>query len=251
MTFNELYTKLSMLYPKELSCEWDNDGIMCVDDMDKEVKKVLITLDVTMEAIKYAIQNHFDLIVSHHPLVFKAQKSLSPLNYTQEKLICLIKNNVGVMSFHTRLDAAKGGVNDVLAELVGLNNVTADCSDLIGRIGTFDEKIALSTFAENVKKALKSNIVFYNGNRMVNKVYIAGGDGKDFIPNAILNGCDTLLTGRASYNTAIDACDMGINIVEAGHYFTEHPVCFALQREIKSICKEIYTEVFCSKIFSV
>ena len=251
MTFNELYLNLCKLYPKELSCEWDNDGIMCIDDVNKEVKKVLISLDVTMEAIDYAVQNGFDLIVSHHPLVFKPQKSLCPLNYTQSKLISLIKNNIGVMSFHTRLDAADGGVNDELAKLVGLCDVQVDTYDPIGRIGYLKEKIELSTFAENVKAALNSKIVFYNGNKQVNKVYVVGGDGKDLISCALVQGCDTILTGRASYNTAIDACDMGINIVEAGHYFTEQPVCSVLQREIESICNEIKTEVFCSRIFSV
>ncbi len=252
MTFNELYSDLCKLYPQELRCEWDNDGMMCIDDVNKEVKSVLISLDVTFDTVNYAIQNGYDLIVSHHPLVFKPQKSLCSLNYTQNKLISLIKNNIGVMSFHTRLDAAKGGVNDVLSQLIGLYNIEVDPYDPIGRIGVIKDELELSTFAENVKEKLNSPIVFYSGSKKVSKVYVVGGDGKDLIDNAINQGCDTILTGRASYNTSIDACDMGINIVEAGHFFTEQPVCKAIQRDIKSICNEIKTEIFYSnKIHSV
>lgn len=252
MRFNELYAELCKLYPKDLSCEWDNDGIMCIDDINREVNNVLISLDVTMDTVEYAIKNGFDLIISHHPLIFKSCKSLSPLNYTQNKLIALIKNNIGVMSFHTRLDAANGGVNDVLSELIGLHNVEVDPCDSIGRIGILSSETELSTFAENVKMTLGSPIVLYSGSKKVNKVYVVGGDGKDLIQNAINQGCDTILTGRASYNTSVDASDMGINIVEAGHFFTENPVCKAIERDILSISNKLKTEIFFSnKIFSV
>ena len=86
MTFKELYDNLSIRYPNALKCEWDNDGIMCASNLNSKVKNVLIVLDVTMDTINYAIENGFDTIISHHPLVFRSQKSLMPLNYTQNKL---------------------------------------------------------------------------------------------------------------------------------------------------------------------
>ncbi|MBE6674047.1 MAG: Nif3-like dinuclear metal center hexameric protein, partial [Ruminococcaceae bacterium] len=230
----------------ELRCDWDNDGIMCAQSLDAKVKRVLLALDVTLDTVEYAINNSFDTIISHHPLVFRSQKALSPLNYTQNKLIELIKNNINVMSFHTRLDAANGGVNDSLASIIGLNNVTVDPIDPIGRIGFLKDKISLSTFSENVKKQLNSPFVLYSGENDVYKVYVVGGDGKDLIDNAIVAGCDTILTGRASYNTAIDASDMCINIVEAGHFYTEHHVCAVLEEEICSLIPDIYTEIFIS-----
>ena len=198
----------------------------------------------TMDTVEYAIKNGFDTVVSHHPLVFRGQKALTPVNFTQEKLIELIKNDVSVMSFHTRLDAANNGVNDVLVCKLGLVNVQADPLDIIGRIGYVKELTALDSFAKQVKNALSSPFVLCSGNRVVNKVYVVGGDGKDLIDNAIKAGCDTIVTGRASYNTAIDACDMGINIIEAGHFFTENPVCFELQRVISSLDSAIAIEVY-------
>lgn len=244
MNFYELYNSLSNCYPRELSCEWDNDGIMCADDLEREVKRVLIALDVTMDTVRYACENGYDTIVSHHPLVFRSQKALTPLSYTQKKLIKLVKNGIGVMSFHTRLDAVAGGVNDVLASLLNLENLSVDQSDPIGRIGYLRDFVDIAEFAKSVKNALGSPTVLYSGNRAAKKVYVVGGDGKDLIENAIANGCDTIVTGRASYNTSIDASDMGINIVEAGHFYTENPVCLAIQTKIKEIDSNIETEIF-------
>lgn len=252
MTFYNLYKKLSNLYPDSLRCEWDNDGIMCASDVNKTVNKVLISLDVTLKTVEYAKENGFDTIISHHPLVFKSQKSLTPANFTQNKLIELVKANIGVMSFHTRLDASTNGVNDILCKILNLSNIEKDSCDPIGRIGYLKEEISLHDFAIDVKNALNSPFVLYSGKLPVNKIYVVGGDGKDLIENAINLGCDTIITGRGSYNTSIDACDMGINIVEAGHFFTENPVCFELKKQVLNILPEITVEVFNSNnIFSI
>lgn len=246
MTIRELYSKLTLLYPESLKAEWDNDGIMCCDDLDKEVNSVLIALDVTMQTVDYAVENKFDLIISHHPLVFSSQKTLTCESYTQRKLIKLIKNGVSVFSFHTRLDAAEDGVNDILCSMLGFKNVQADPCDPVGRVAYLPEKTELSTFAKNIKSSLNSPFVLYNGERAAEKVYVIGGDGKDLISRAISMGADTLLTGRASYNTIIDAKDMNLNIVEAGHFFTENPVCKKIESDVLSIHKTAKTEVFCS-----
>ena len=244
MTIRKLYEKLSNLYPENLRCEWDNDGIMCCENLDKEVIKILVALDVTNATIDFAIDNKFDLIVSHHPLVFSSQKSLTPDKFTQAKLIKLIKNNVSVFSFHTRLDAANGGVNDVLCEKIKLQNVQVDEVEPIGRIGTLANELTLDSFAKSIKEALDTPLVLFNGNKPVKNVYLVGGDGKDLISRAISMGADTLLTGRASYNTMIDATDMGLNIVEAGHFFTENPVCEKIKSDILSIDNSFIVETY-------
>ena len=246
MTVGKLYNELSALYPQSLSCEWDNDGLMCADNLDKKVNSVLIALDVTQNAIDYAISNGFDVIVSHHPLVFSSQKSLVPYKYTQNKLIMLIKAGVSVFSFHTRLDAVEGGVNDTLCDLLGLINVTADPVEPVGRIAEISKKTDISTFVKNIKTSINTPFVLYNGENDVKRVYVVGGDGKDMIGRALELGADTLLTGRASYNTIIDAKDMGLNIIEAGHFFTENPVCAKIESDIKSINSDIKTEIFSS-----
>jgi dinuclear metal center YbgI/SA1388 family protein len=244
MKIKELYAALNEKYPTALSCEWDNDGIMCADNLDRRVEKVLVALDVTENTVDYAINNGFDLIISHHPLVFSSQKSLVETKYTQRKLIKLIKAGVSVFSFHTRLDAVSGGVNDVLSNLIGLESVEADAVDPVGRIGALPKEIELSTVAENVKAKLDTPVVLYNGNKTVKKVYDVGGDGKSLISRAFATGCDTLLTGRVSYNTLIDARDMGLNIVEAGHFFTENPVCAKIKDDVLEIDPSIDAQIF-------
>ena len=244
MKIKELYEKLSNLYPENLRCDWDNDGIMCSDNLENNVNSVLISLDITENVVDYAINNEFDLIISHHPLVFSSQKSLIPTKYTQNKLIKLIKSGVSAFSFHTRLDAADGGVNDTLCKLLNLSNVIKDEEEPVGRIGELDSETSISTFVENAKKAIDSPFILYNGAKNVKKVYVVGGDGKDLISRALSLGADTLFTGRASYNTMIDAKDMGLNIVEAGHFFTENPVCKKIANDICSIDSSIKTEIF-------
>lgn len=251
MKFNELYKKLSELYPEALRCEWDNDGIMCAHSLDSEVKRVLISLDVTMDTVNYAIENGYDTIISHHPLVFRSQRSLTPLSFTQKKLIELIKGRVNVMSFHTRLDSANGGVNDVLAKKLGLSSIVVDSQDAIGRIGLLEKEMTLEGFARQVKESLSSPVVLFTGNKTVRKVYVVGGDGKDLIENAINAGCDTIVTGRGSYNTSVDACDMGINIVEAGHFYTEHPVCYAVKETVEELIPNAEALVYFSNKINI
>lgn len=244
MTFYELYKALDAKFPQSLRCEWDNDGIMCADNLEAPCKKVLISLDVTDEVVKYAIENGFDTVISHHPLVFKGQKSLSALNFTQSKLISLVKNGVRVMSFHTRLDAGEGGVNDALSAIIGFAKSEKDPLDPIGRICTLENEVTIEKFASMVKDKLGSHVVSYIGNRPVKRVYIVGGDGKDLIENAISCGADTMLTGNASYNSMLDADEMGLNIVEAGHFYTENPVCNLLEKYVKELCDNLKTEQF-------
>lgn len=249
MTFYELYKMLDDRFPKSLSCEWDNDGIMCASDLEKPVKKVLISLDVTDEAVKYAIKKGFDTIISHHPLIFKPQKYLCECNSIQKKLISLIKNDVRVMSFHTRLDAGQGGVNDTLASEIGFVNVNPDPNDSIGRVCELELPLDIRAFAKKVKKILGTPYVKTVGERPVQKVYLVGGDGKDSILNAIESGADTILTGDTSYNSMIDADEMGINVIEAGHFYTENPVCKSIENFVKIIDEKIKTEIFdCNKI---
>ncbi len=227
------------MYPVSLSCEWDNDGLMCCPDSEREVKKVLVTLDVTDGAVDKAVSEGYDLILSHHPLIFKPVKALNESGNVSRKLIKLIQNNVSVMSFHTRLDAADGGVNDVLCDLFGLSGVYkfGDGEEIIGRIGTV-EKTTLDEFSRFVKEKLNAPVVLASGSIKVNKVAVVGGDGKDYIKAATISGADTYVTGRASYNIMAEAAEFGINIIEAGHYFTENPVCCMLCRLIEKICPE-------------
>lgn len=244
MTVKKLYDKLTERIPEELRCDWDNDGIMCCSDFSAEVNSILIALDVTEEIVDYAISRNFDLIISHHPLIFKPVDRLTEENHTSRKIIKLISNNVSVFSFHTRADKVKGGVNDLLCEAIGLVDVIPFGEDGLGRIGNLPEECELDEFCNNVKIDLGADGVRYaDAYNTVKRVALVGGDGKDYVKAAIAAGADTYLSGRLSYNVMEEAADMGINLVEAGHYFTEFPVTSFFSSLISSLDGNAYIEI--------
>lgn len=226
MTVYELSKYMNEKIPRELSCSWDNDGLMCCPDGNREVKKVLFCMDVTPEAIDYAIENCYDLIISHHPLIFKGVKSVSGDFGIPSRIIKLIKNDVSVMSYHTRFDAVDGGVNDALAELFELTNVEKVLCDSIEmmRVGNLKEEISIEEFVALVKEKLGcEHLNFASNSGKVYRLAVLGGGGGSYIRDAHFAGADTYLSGEIGYHNLTDCKDNHINLIEAGHYFTEYP----------------------------
>lgn len=251
MTVNELYNILNEKIPPSLSCPWDNDGLMCCPDGERKVKKVLIALDVTAKAIDYAEAGGFDLIVSHHPFIFKGLKAINGDSHIAEGAIKLIKNNISVMSFHTRLDAVEGGVNDTLCALLGLSDVTPFGEEGIGRIGELEDEMSLPDFCEKVKEITGAPFVLAaDGGRAVKRVAVLGGEGGDDIASARAEGADLFLSGRLGYHNMVDAAGRGMSLIESGHFYSEFPVCFTLEKMLTSIAPDVTTEIFYSPLLS-
>jgi len=250
LTVKELYEHFDKLIPNTLSCDWDNDGAMCISDPDKNVKKVLLTLDVTDAAVEYAVKNRFDVIISHHPLIFKPLKAVNGFDIVSKKVIRLIKEGISVFSFHTRLDALDDGVNDRLAALIGIKveeKLAETPGDVgLGRVGTLSEAVDFEKFASDVRAKLGGPINFVKNTEKVSRVALVGGDGKDFIKAAAKSGADTYITGAVSYNTLCDASEAEMNIIEAGHFFTENPVLGFFADSIEKYYPEIIYEKYCS-----
>lgn len=243
MTVKDIYERLSAQIPDTLREGWDNDGLMCAPDVTREVSKVLLTLDVTEELVDYAIEQGFDLIVSHHPLIFKPIAAINEHNHVARKLIKLIENEISVFSFHTRADKVKGGVNDRLCELLGIEGAEPFGEGDLGRVG-FVEQMTLEDFLYKVKTTLSADVVKYSdGYNAVRRVALVGGDGKDFVADAIRSGADTYLSGRISYNVMEEAAEMGINLIEAGHYFTEQPLMEFFKEILLDLDSTLYIEV--------
>ena len=245
MTVREIYRFLDEKIPRALSCAWDNDGLMCCPDGDREVRRVLITLDVTAEAVKAAIEGGYDVIVSHHPMIFKGLKAINEENYIADKAMTLIRAGVAVMSFHTRLDAVAGGVNDTLAALIGLCEVEPFGEEGIGRIGMLPKEESLSDFASRVKDLLGAPAVAVaDGGKSVHRVAVLCGAGGDDVAIAQAAGADTYLSGTLGYHDLTDAPENRMNLLAAGHYYTEAPVCAVLCAWIAEADDTIACDIF-------
>lgn len=249
MTVLEFYNKLTEKIPNSLSCSWDGDGFEVCPDHTAVVRRVLISLDVTDGCIDHAKKNGYDVIVSHHPLLFKGIKEISNADPDGARVISLIKNNISAMSFHTRLDALDGGVNDVLASLLGLCSVQkAECDgEGMMRVGELKENMDVHDFALLVKEKLSApSIRIASANKAVRRVALLGGSGGSC--NSLLQACgaDTYVTGEFKHHELLDPCGVGANLIEAGHFYTEYPVCSMLRDTVSLICPEAECDIYFS-----
>ena len=221
-TVKQIYSELDALIPRALSCPWDNDGLMVCPDGGSEVERVLLSLDATAAVCREAAG--FDLILTHHPMIFRRLSSVTDENFISEKVISLIGGGTSVMSFHTRFDACDGGMNDILAEKFGLSDTVkfGDAeSPTLGRIGTISP-VTAAALCDTAKKILGApRVLLSDSGKTITRLAVCGGGGKSMIIPALDMGADALLTGECDYNAAIDARDAGLTVIEAGHYYTE------------------------------
>ena len=239
MTVLELHNKLTEKFPRSLSCSWDNDGIMVSCDTSAEVKKILFALDATNAVIKYACDNGYDTVITHHPMIFRGFKSLTDGSADGKRILDAIKNKVSIISLHTRMDAGENGVNDALVRAVGFEPDEAfgdDDAPTLGRIANITP-MSGEEFARLVKDKLGCASVRVTGDLSctVTRVGFCGGDGKDFVYPALSSGCNAYITGDSGYNMAEGAADEGLLTIEVGHYHSEAPVFAPLGELIMSL----------------
>lgn len=225
-TISEIYQHLNTVLPASLSCDWDNDGLMVCADPEAEVKTILFALDITPAVAEYAEKIGAQLIISHHPLIFSGIRRMDGHDGTTRKVMSLLRHGISAMSFHTRLDAADGGVNDILAQLFSLSDVLKFGveGDTSARIGTLPSPMAFEDFCRLVKETLHApSVCGAKGGGTVSRLAVLGGSGKDYIREAQKMGADTYLTGEVNYNYLLEAAENGLSVVTAGHYHTEAP----------------------------
>ena len=249
MTIQDLYHRLCLSYPAELSCDWDRDGMMVCPDPKREVRHALVCLDVTREAVEKATQVGADVIVSHHPFLYRPLSYLTTEDPKGALVLQLLGAGISVMCFHTRADAAPGGVSDLLADALKLTNSIPLGEEQILRGGFLPTHITAKELGEAVKGALSTPMVTVaDGGKAIRYVTVCGGEGKDMIPTAIACGADAFVCGRAGYHAAVDAAQAGLTLIEAGHYFTEQPICDVLREMLLSIDQNLYVEVVSSNL---
>lgn len=232
MTVFEFHEKLTELFPRSLSVQWDNDGIMASRNTRAEVRRVLVALDPTDAAVRYAADNGFDTLLVHHPLIFKPLKSVAPDACVGRRVVSAIIDGVSVISLHTRLDSGDGGVNDTLLKTLGFEPDGVFGDDEHGTMARYAEipPIGAGELASLIKDKLGSDCVRLTGDphRTVHRLGVCGGGGGGLLDAATSVGCDVFLTGECGYNKSQNAAEDGLITIEAGHFFTEAPVCGVL-----------------------
>jgi dinuclear metal center YbgI/SA1388 family protein len=226
-------------YPKDLAYDWDNVGIQ-VGTLNIKAKKVLVSLDLTKEVVKEAIELKANMILTHHPLMFKPMDKIifdSPKGWIVKNLI---KHNITVYSAHTNYDLAEGGMNDTLAKALNIKNPQLlDMDDEIGRFGQTDP-LEFDDFIKFIKKALKLDTVSVvgNQNKTVKTIGISGGSGSKHMYEAKKRGCDVYLTGDVTYHTALDAIALGLTIIDIGHH-AEKIFVPTVKQELQDVFPEV------------
>ncbi len=220
MKLIDLVAVLDRYAPFDMALDFDNAGILC-GDPQREIRKVMLSLDITYSVIDSAKKQGVDLILTHHPALFSAQKTFSPA----DRVYRLMESGIAAVAAHTNLDMAPGGVNDVLATTVGLTDIqpfTGEDPSFVCRQGTLPAPVALEEYAARVKALLSANSLRYaDGGRPVHRVALCSGSGGDLWESLVGTEIDTLLTGEAKYHHFLEAEQRGINLIEAGHYATE------------------------------
>ena len=239
-TVADILNFVETLAPRAMKMDWDNVGMLC-GSRSTPVTRVLVALDpfehVCAEAADWGAQ----VIVTHHPLIFRPVPNVTDETSVGRGLMTLIRNGISAVNAHTNLDQSPGGVNDELAKRLALVNVqvlnpcgTTESGESWGllRAGEVPEQ-PLDAFLNRVKTLLGcEGLRYVNGGRPVRRVCVGGGSCADGMLEAIAAGCDTFVTADIKYNQFWDAQDLGLNLIDAGHFYTENPVVPVLAEKI-------------------
>lgn len=233
MKCREIIEKLNRLAPESMACGWDNPGLLA-GRMDKEVKKILIALDADDGAVEEAVRLQADMLLTHHPLIFKPVKAVNDGDFIGRRLLRLIQADISYYAMHTNFDAAPGCMADLAAERLGLTETgilepmgeTEDGVPYgIGKYGLFPAEMSVAEAAEHVKRAFHLPAVTVCGAderaAKVRKAAVCPGAGGSTLQNALACGAQVYITGDIGHHAGIDAAAGGMAVIDAGHFGVE------------------------------
>lgn len=244
-TVSDVLEFVETLAPRSLKMDWDNVGLLC-GSKTAEVTKILVALDPFEGVCQEAADIGAQLIATHHPLIFQAPTSITDETSVGRSIQLLCRQGINAINAHTNLDQAPGGVNDVLAEKLGLENVEiVNPVNGVGlmRCGEVAEQ-SLESFLASVKERLGcEGLRYVDGGKPVRKVAVGGGSCAGGMLEALDAGCDTFVTADVKYNQFWDAKDLGLNLIDAGHFHTENPVVAVLAEKLQAAFPEIQVKI--------
>lgn len=226
--------------PETYACSWDNAGLLA-GSLEKEIKKVYIALDASDDAVREAIEEGADLLLTHHPLIFGGLKRITQEDFIGRRLIALIRADISYYAMHTNFDVM--GMADLAAQKMGMSgNVPLEITCVedgvpqgIGRVGNLAEAVSLAECCSQVKRAfgLETVKVFGDLAKQIKRAAICPGAGKSDAKKALEAGADVYITGDIDHHTGIDAAACGMAVIDAGHYGIEHIFIRYMQQYIE------------------
>ncbi len=238
---------MNKIAPEVLKEDFDNVGLM-VGDEEQEVSKILLALDCTKKVIQEAKDNGCDMIITHHPLIFRKPNKIVKNDLLGSKIIELIKNDISLYSSHTNLDSVENGINDTIVKMLGFTSheiieesrINGFNNSGLGRIVRLEKEIDIKEIISLIKKNLNvKNLRVVEGVEKVKNIAIINGSGQDFIGEAVRLGAECIITGDTTYHFASDYKELGVNIIDAGHFNTEWLVFLETMKALKENFKDI------------
>ena len=247
MTVHDFYLLLDQIAPFDTQAEFDNSGLL-VGSPSAEVSCVLLALDVTEAVIDEAVSLGAQLIVTHHPLMFSARKQLTDVDYEGRLIRRLVREDISLIAAHTCLDQAPCGINDTLAELCGLTEVTGEG---FFRSGLLPEAMTAAAYAEELGRRLGTTVrLMGDEDAVIRRIGLCSGGGSSEWSSAAEAGCDAFISGEIRHHVALALADRGIVAFECGHYATEEPgvevLAVALQKALPAL--ECNVRVYVSEV---
>ena len=250
-TVKDVLQYIDSLAPGYMKEDWDNVGLLC-GSLAQPVSKILVALDPFPHVCREAAETGADLLITHHPLIFQGVKSITDETAVGKAILTLASHGISAINAHTNLDCAPGGVNDVLAQALGLAY-----TEVIQPSGTDEEgrpwgllrkgivaPMALEQFLGNVKASLGCpGLRYVNSGKPVHQVAVGGGACASELMDAYRAGCDTFVTSDIKYNQFWDAKDLGMNLIDAGHFYTENPVTACLAEKIAAAFPDVEVKI--------
>ena len=244
VTVADILKFIETVAPPYMKESWDNVGLNC-GHMDRPVTKILVALDPFTHVCREAKKIGADLLVTHHALIWKPG-FITDMSTQGRNTLFLVENGIAHINAHTNLDQAPGGVNDVLAAKLGLEHVEIiNPREGVGLMRCGDVAAqSLETFLATVKECLGcEGLRYVSSGKPVRRVAVGGGSCASGILEVKAAGCDTFVTADIKYNQFWDAHDLGMNLIDAGHFHTENPVVAVLADKIAAAFPEIQVEI--------
>lgn len=231
MILEKIISEIERLYPRKNAENWDNVGLL-LGDRKNEIKSIMIALDADMETIDSAIEQGIDLLITHHPVIFSPIKGINTDTLLGRKIIKAIKKELNVYSIHTNIDSSFQGLNEYILEKLEvkqfkiLDERPEDNSVGIGRYYKTEKKYTTEEYIDVMKEKLSiDKVILYSKEKTeideVKKIALVNGAGANYWRKSQFLGCDTLITGDVKYHEALDAIEMGMKIIDIGHYESE------------------------------